>query len=172
MKALCLLPEVSRPGGVATSKPPLWLFTFRRRCGGFDGSARRGCQRCDELMATGLCQPRNQPRCEFIFCFVSDTSQMTGSFIAHILIMFVFHWRSVMFGNGGGGVPPKLISYVHTHSLSHFMTLAPAVDRRGYLITSLVRHPPPPIPLSPFSVSLPWISSQRKKTTKKSRLAQ
>lgn len=38
-----------------------------------------------------------------------------------------------------GGDSTSLISYVHTHSIRRFMTLAPAADRRGYLIT----NPPP-----------------------------
>lgn len=50
MKALCLLPEVSRPGGVATSKPPLWLVLSDAAAVGLMGT-HRGCQRYDELMA-------------------------------------------------------------------------------------------------------------------------
>lgn len=51
MKALCLLPEVSRPGGVATSKTPLWLVLSDAAAVGLMGT-RTGCQKCDVLMAS------------------------------------------------------------------------------------------------------------------------
>lgn len=57
MKALCLLPEVSRPGGVATSKLPLWLVLSDAAAVGLTGT-QRGCQWCDEWMAKDCA---NQP---------------------------------------------------------------------------------------------------------------
>jgi len=40
MKALCLLPEVSGPGGVATSKTPLWRVLSDAAALGFDGNTQ------------------------------------------------------------------------------------------------------------------------------------
>lgn len=65
MKALCLLPKVSRSVGVATSKASLWPVLSDASAVGLMGT-RRGCQRCDELMALNCA---NQADIIFIFFF-------------------------------------------------------------------------------------------------------
>lgn len=70
MKALCLLPEVSRPGGVATSKPPLWLVLSDAAAVGLTGT-QRGCQWCDEWMAKDCAnQPATHTGLEFFICLL------------------------------------------------------------------------------------------------------
>lgn len=50
MKALCLLPKVSRPVGVATSKASLWAVLSDAAAAAVMG-ALGGCRRCNELTA-------------------------------------------------------------------------------------------------------------------------
>lgn len=94
MKALCLLLEVSRPGGVATSKPPLRLVLSDAAAVGLMG-AHRGCQQCDELMALDCANKADNPHSpgmSFVFCFFrfpGDDQFIYSSLECHFLIVFI-----------------------------------------------------------------------------------
>lgn len=115
MKALCLLLEVSRPGGVAASKPPLRLMLSDAAAVGLMGT-HTGCQRCDELMPLDCASQADNPHSPGVASVFSDLQGMTSSFTVQWNSIFLIVF--ILCCTGGvlclGGESTKLISYVHT----------------------------------------------------------